>query len=242
MTDGGALWSRAKDTIYDRIARSHYPVGSFLPREVDLAEELGVSRNTVREAIRRLVDEGLLKRRKRIGTRVISAGSSSGLILNLDPQVLQNELDKFSSIEILAREKAPLPPELGSLWSDAADEPWLRVEYLRVSSDDAAPLSWSELFLSADLASVGEMIGRRPGHFFRMIEETRHERMAQTRTQIAPVTLGEPLGGLLKLPAQQLGLKVTHAMLNDRGSCREIVRSVYPACHYQFDISFDLKE
>jgi GntR family transcriptional regulator len=44
--------------------------GKKLPNEVDLSKELGVSRNTLRQAINKLVYEGLLNRKKGIGTVV----------------------------------------------------------------------------------------------------------------------------------------------------------------------------
>jgi GntR family transcriptional regulator len=52
------------------IAEPPYCDGEFLPKEVEISENLGVSRNTVRFAISKLVHEGLLIRRKGIGTMV----------------------------------------------------------------------------------------------------------------------------------------------------------------------------
>lgn len=53
-----------------RIAGGTYPAGEVLPVEADLALELGVSRSTVREAVRSLVTLGMLEVRTRAGTRV----------------------------------------------------------------------------------------------------------------------------------------------------------------------------
>ena len=44
--------------------------GKFLPKEVELAKRLGISRNTVRHATNKLVYEGLLIRKKGVGTKV----------------------------------------------------------------------------------------------------------------------------------------------------------------------------
>jgi GntR family transcriptional regulator len=44
--------------------------GKMLPNEVELAKRLGISRNTVRHATNKLVYEGLLVRKKGVGTRV----------------------------------------------------------------------------------------------------------------------------------------------------------------------------
>lgn len=52
------------------IEQPAYLNGEFLPKEVDIAEKLGVARNTVRHAISKLVNEGLLVRKKGVGTKV----------------------------------------------------------------------------------------------------------------------------------------------------------------------------
>ena len=51
------------DQLRDRIAAGEFPVGSLIPTEKDLAEETGVSRNSVREAVRALVHAGMLASR-----------------------------------------------------------------------------------------------------------------------------------------------------------------------------------
>ena len=45
--------------------------GELLPTETKLSEQLGISRNTVRQAINKLVSEGLLVRKKGVGTKVL---------------------------------------------------------------------------------------------------------------------------------------------------------------------------
>ena len=44
--------------------------GKLLPKEVSLAKKLGVSRNTVRQAVNTLVNEDLIERKKGVGTKV----------------------------------------------------------------------------------------------------------------------------------------------------------------------------
>jgi len=46
-----------------------YRDGKLLPNEVELAKQLGISRNTVRQATNKLVYEGILTRKKGVGTR-----------------------------------------------------------------------------------------------------------------------------------------------------------------------------
>jgi len=53
-----------------QIASGEWPVGSKIPTEPELVEQLGVARNTVREAVRALAHAGLLDIRQGTGTFV----------------------------------------------------------------------------------------------------------------------------------------------------------------------------
>lgn len=59
-----------QNSLLKKIKNGTYPEGELIPKEVDLAEELGVSRPTVRHAIGNLVAAGYLERRKKRGTIV----------------------------------------------------------------------------------------------------------------------------------------------------------------------------
>ncbi len=59
-----------RDAIRHAIMAGEYPPDSRLPNEVELASRFGVSRATVREAVRGLVEEGYLVRRQGSGTYV----------------------------------------------------------------------------------------------------------------------------------------------------------------------------
>ncbi len=67
----------AKDLI-DQIGSGHYPVGSLLPTEFELCSLYAVSRHTVRAAIDQLQGQGMVSRRKRVGTRVEAASPQGG--------------------------------------------------------------------------------------------------------------------------------------------------------------------
>lgn len=62
--------TRVADQLRARIADGEFPVGSRLPGELELTQELGVSRSSVREALRSLVHAGLLRARAGDGTYV----------------------------------------------------------------------------------------------------------------------------------------------------------------------------
>ncbi len=65
------LHNKVERMMRELIEQPHYQNGELLPREVDIAEKLGIARNTVRHAISKLVNEGLLVRKKGFGTKVV---------------------------------------------------------------------------------------------------------------------------------------------------------------------------
>lgn len=64
------LYLQAEELLREMIEMPEYQEGKLLPNEIDMAKELGISRNTLRQATNKLVYEGLLIRKKGVGTVV----------------------------------------------------------------------------------------------------------------------------------------------------------------------------
>lgn len=71
-TPAPALTDQAIAKIKDLIVTGEFQAGSRLPREQDLAQKLGLSRNSLREAVRALALVGVLESRVGDGTYVTS--------------------------------------------------------------------------------------------------------------------------------------------------------------------------
>jgi len=71
------LHAQAEALLRNMIEEPEFREGGFLPNEVDLAKRLGISRNTIRQALNKLVYEGLLIRKKGVGTTVADRNVNS---------------------------------------------------------------------------------------------------------------------------------------------------------------------
>lgn len=69
----------AEEAILAMISSEEYQNGKLLPNEIDLARDLNVSRNTLRQAINKLVFEGKLIRKRGYGTWVSRKTLTSGI-------------------------------------------------------------------------------------------------------------------------------------------------------------------
>ncbi|MFI1256494.1 FadR/GntR family transcriptional regulator [Streptomyces netropsis] len=66
--------------LRNQITSGEWPVGSRIPTEPELVEQLGVARNTVREAVRALAHNGLLDIRQGSGTYVAATSELAGVM------------------------------------------------------------------------------------------------------------------------------------------------------------------
>jgi DNA-binding FadR family transcriptional regulator len=97
---------RVHDSVVGTVGRwilgGVYAPGDLLPREDDLAEKLGVSRTSIREAVKVLSAKGLLEARRRVGVRVRERDEWNlldSLVLSWHPDVGRDEALKTSLIE-----------------------------------------------------------------------------------------------------------------------------------------------
>jgi GntR family transcriptional repressor for pyruvate dehydrogenase complex len=115
------------DQLRGLILQGTYAPGDKLPPERKLAEELGVNRASLREAIKKLEHMGLVKTRQGDGTRVLDWMETAGLELvrhlveRGSPDILRDVLE-FRSI--YGREVARLAAQR------ASDEDLVRIELL----------------------------------------------------------------------------------------------------------------
>src|SRR5512137_171158 len=98
---------------------SSLPAESRLPSEPDLAQQLGVSRATLREAMRSFEGRGLIRRRQGVGTFVVA-----------QVPVIESGLEVLESIETLAR-RTNLLVKMGEL----------QVERIEANEDQATGLN-----------------------------------------------------------------------------------------------------
>ncbi|MER5886310.1 FadR/GntR family transcriptional regulator [Streptomyces sp. NPDC001941] len=66
--------------LRNQITSGEWPVGSRIPTEPELVEQLGVARNTIREAVRALAHNGLLDIRQGSGTYVLATSELAGVM------------------------------------------------------------------------------------------------------------------------------------------------------------------
>jgi DNA-binding GntR family transcriptional regulator len=122
--------------------------GERLDNELDLTERLGVSRPTVRQAVQRLVEQGLVVRRRGLGTVVAAPRIMRSVALtSLYDDLSANQ--RRPATTVLAAREVEADDELASVLALPAGAAVLSVERLRLA--DGTPLAIMHNYLPAGL-------------------------------------------------------------------------------------------
>ncbi|MGW6620429.1 GntR family transcriptional regulator [Nocardia sp. NPDC055002] len=125
-------------------------VAGTVPGEQELAAEHGTSRNTVREALALLRDEGLIDRAPKLGTRVAARKFDHGLDALLG---LQETLKGHGTVrnEVRAATTITAPPAVARRLELAPGDKVVYIERLRFLAD--LPLSLDLTYLAPDVGA-----------------------------------------------------------------------------------------
>jgi len=148
-------WRALRKTIHSRILDGTYAPGTRLPRDADLAQELGCARTTVQRAMHALAEEGLIARRRRGGTHVLARPVTRA---TFDIPVVREEVaasGRAYRYRLVAREIAEAPRAIAAAMGLAAPQRMLRAQALHLA--DGQPFMYEDRWIS--LATVPEIAG-----------------------------------------------------------------------------------
>jgi DNA-binding GntR family transcriptional regulator len=142
------LYFQIAENLKQAIEEGTLKPGERLDNELDLTERLGVSRPTVRQAVQRLVDQGLVVRRRGLGTVVVAPRILRSVALSS----LHDDLSahhRHPATTVLTAARIEADDELAAVLALPAGAPVLSVERLRLA--DGTPLALMHNYLPAGL-------------------------------------------------------------------------------------------
>ncbi|MCK3683610.1 GntR family transcriptional regulator [Maribellus sp. YY47] len=139
------LHYQVEELLRQLIEHPDYQNGKFLPPEVELANMLGVSRNTIRQATNKLEYEGIIVRKKGYGTKV--AENSLTTQLNSWHSFTQEMNEKGISFKnfLIKAEWVEAPEKVTSFFNVSENSNVLRITRLR--GDANGPFVYFESYL-----------------------------------------------------------------------------------------------
>ncbi|MHB8296046.1 MAG: GntR family transcriptional regulator [Acidimicrobiales bacterium] len=154
--------------------------GDFLPAEIDLAQRLSISRPTLRQAIDRLVDQGLVVRKRGIGTVVMPRPVHRPMELTS----LHDDLaaaGRQPMTKVLKLETVAANTEAAAALGVSTDDQVVYIE--RIRHADGAPLGLMHNYLPGGLVTLDVSTLERDGLYSVL-------RASGVEPQIAKQTVG----------------------------------------------------
>lgn len=162
-----------RNLLEEDIRSGKYAVGQLMPREEEFAEQYQVSRHTVREALRGLVDAGMVERFPRRGTFVKSTKRESAKSKFMAGVANVQDVLQYTAqtrLNILMRSRVKVSQSLAKQLDAKVEGEWIRFVCCRWRADSDTPIGFSNLYVLPEHESVGEAVEREGGSVFELLD------------------------------------------------------------------------
>lgn len=212
------------------------------PTEAVLCQRYGVSRFTVREALRALQAEGLIQRRRGSGTVVRPSTMREGALhqpLSNVGEILQYARDTRITFE--AGAVAPLPRRLAEELRLSPTERWAHFCGLRLRDGHAEPIAFTDAWVHQSLAEAAARMDLTAGAIFRQLEELTGVRVAQVTQDIQAVPASKEVSAKLGIARRAPCLRILRCYLDAGGVIREVSVSHHPGDRFAYAMHIEVE-
>ncbi len=229
------LYFRVMSVLEARIHSGELRPQMRLPSEGDLAREFGVSRGTVREALRELETAGLIERHQGKGSFVSDSTGSrpapikyTGLLEDLYDQVRKVQV---RSVEL---ETTVGPPAILAALQLPDGTPLTVVK--RDRHLDGQPFAYTVNFLPTDIGGRIDPATLRREPLLRVLEERLGIEIGSAEQNMQARLADAETARLLGVPLASPVMFAERVYFTQRGKPLQVAHSVYRADRYQFSV------
>ena len=222
-------------SLVERISNGRYPRGSMLPTEAELCKQFGVSRTTVREAMRALIEKGLVARKPGIGTWVRSTYADPRFVHSLDSiaDVFQYGWRSAKPVMMACRNVEATEQETELLYCEPGQQ-WTRFEYMRSLAGKGTPMVYTVGYVSPLFPAVVDQIPLSVEPTYSHIERLYGEDVATLEQRISAISINAREARLLKIKPGSSGLYVVRHFFGSRDRLLLVTQSTYPSARFSY--------
>lgn len=232
-----ALIARA---LEQDLAQGKYGVGSTLPSEPELTHQFGVSRHTVRAALRTLQERGLISSQQGLGSVVRATTATQRYTQGFASA--EDLLQYVASTRVLETTRRDLVVDTAlAAWLDCRPlERWWHLTVLRCPLASDAPSTLADVYLPyvygtllADLMDF-----KRP--IFRSIEEQLGEPISEIRQEISAALPTARERAALRVADGEPVLVIVRRYVGRNGQVLEATRTLHHANQFTYAMNLRL--
>lgn len=227
-------YGRVAQALLDEISAGKYPVGARLPTEAELEKHYGVSRHTVRQAIRRLRELGVVTARAGIGTTVTARDVVPRAVLSMNSVSELLQFTKSTRLKLLAKSEVVADAALAQTLRCQPGQAWLDLELLRSVPRMREPLGLLHVWLRPEFRAVAAEIDTIRGTVFSLIEERYGVELHELQQEISPVGMPVEAARRLGVATGSPALRILRHYYDRNGEIPQVSLGYYPEGRFSY--------
>lgn len=230
-------YQKVAETLIEEIGGGAFPLGAMMPTELELCERFKVSRYTVREALRRLEEMGLVARRQGSGTVVQATEARHGYVQSLNSlaQLLQYPPD--TRLRLLETETFKVDRATARLLQCRPGVTRVRLSGIRSPDRTGEPIGWTDVYLRSEYAGIAPLIGQRPGPVYSLVEQEYGEHVEQVAVEMFSSEVPDHMAGPLGVSPGTAAMTIIRRYTGRGRKVFEVSVSVHPQDRFTYSIT-----
>ena len=239
---GEPLYLRISNALQNEIECGVYPITKMLPTETELCYRFGVSRYTVREALRRLSEIGLVRRRARAGTVVIAKDPPTTFVHRVGTLRGLLVYPENTYRELVAKEFIEADQQISQAIGCPVGKKWMRLSCLRKSDDSPTPFCWGEFYLPPEADKVMDLpkIDRETIHD--RLKGLTHAQAFRAEIQISASAIRGALANTLMVREGAPALNIVRRYFDEQGDNFTSTVTIHPEHRFVYSMDLDREE
>lgn len=223
------LFQRVAACLRRAIEANEFPVGSPLPPEGKLSGRFGVSRHTVREAVRQLADLGLVERKQGSGTYVKSQVPPAVYVQTMRSLHELTQYARDTHFDVLDVQTMAVTEEYAEIIPAPHDSRWIRIDGIRMNNLRTDVICYTTVFVHPRFAPYLEDVRSASGPIYGLVESRSGEAIAESVQEISAQPMPRYAAKHLGVPTGTPALRFVRRYLDAGGTPMVTSLNLHPA-------------
>ncbi|MDB5943583.1 MAG: GntR family transcriptional regulator [Ramlibacter sp.] len=230
------------EALSSDIQGGKYRIGELLPSEPELSERFGVSRHTVRAALRTLNQLGLVSSQQGVGTQVQETRLVSRYSHSFSSAEDLLQYATTTRVRMVDRQEVAVDAAMAAQFGCKPGAHWWRVRTVRSEPSGRSVVAYSEIHIPLAFGAVLDETAKSRQPIFALIERRFHETIVEIRQDITVIAAIEPEEAThLKVAPGSPGMEITRRYFGRDGRLLELARSVHPSDVFKYSMRVQLR-